>query len=102
MRRRTNGNSGRPAIAAGDQMKGTADEIRANFEGCIAYYGWYDFEPEAGFVLHHVEASLYPNWEGQALKRFCEFSGNRLTLTTPPTVWGGSGNFVGRLVWERM
>ena len=20
----------------------------------------------------------------------------------PPTVWGGGGNFVGRLVWERM
>jgi len=92
----------RPCFANGDQMKGTAEEIKASFEGCIAYYGTYAFDPAGGFVVHHVERSLFPNWDGQGLKRFYELSGNRLRLTTPPTVWGGGGQIVGVLVWERI
>ncbi len=91
----------RPEIAAGDQMKGTAEEIKANYEGFISYYGPYEFDRENGFVLHHVEGSLFPNWEGQPQKRFFELSGNRLTLSTPPTLWGG-GEIVALLVWERV
>jgi hypothetical protein len=47
-----------------------------------------------------VEGSLFPNWEGQKLKRFVELSDNRLTLSTPPTVWGGE--VVGVVLWERV
>ena len=91
----------RPRFVSADQMKGTAEEIKAGFEGCIAYYGSYEFHPEAGFVVHHVERSLFPNWEGQDLKRFVELAGDRLQLRTPPTVWGGGGAIVGVLEWER-
>ena len=92
----------RPRFANGDQMKGTAEEIRASFEGCIAYYGTYALDPAGSFVVHQVERSLFPNWDGQGLKRFYELSGNRLKLTTPPTVWGGGGEVVSRLEWERL
>jgi hypothetical protein len=94
-------NRDRPPLAAGDQMKGTPAEIKAAFEGCLAYYGTYDYDPAAGYVLHHIEASLFPNWDGATLKRFAELDGNRLKLTTPPMAWGGSENYVGRLVWGR-
>jgi hypothetical protein len=94
-------NRARPPLAAGDQMKGTPQEIRAAFEGCLAYYGSYEYDPAAGWVLHHVEASLYPNWNGVTLKRYAELEGDRLKLTTPSMPWGGSENFVGCLVWER-
>jgi hypothetical protein len=93
---------GRPQLAAGDQMKGTSEEIKANYEGVVSYFGPYEFDAESGFVLHHVEGSLFPNWEGQAQKRFFVLSGNRLTLSSPPTLWGGGGEIVGVLVWERI
>jgi hypothetical protein len=92
----------RPQCASGDQLKGTVAEIEANYKGYLAYYGSYDFDRNGGFAVHRVEGSLFPNWEGQAMKRYCAFSGNRLTLTTPPTLWGGHGEIVGTLVWERI
>jgi hypothetical protein len=93
--------SDRPKFASGDQMKGTAEEIKANYEGCVSYYGSYEFDEENGFIIHHVEGSLFPNWERQGLKRFFELSGNRLKLNTPPTSWGGGEN-VATLIWERI
>jgi hypothetical protein len=91
----------RPKFASGDQMKGKTEEIKVNYEGCISYYGPYEFDAENNFIIHHVEGSLFPNWEGQGQKRFFELSGNRLRLTTPPTVWGGE-EFVAMLIWERI
>jgi len=92
----------RPRFADPDQMKGTAEEIKTSFEGCIAYFGHYELQAEAGFVIHHIEGSLFPNWEGQPLKRYCQITGDRLQLTTPPTVWGGGGQIVGLLEWQRI
>jgi hypothetical protein len=94
--------TGRPRFASADQMKGTSEEVEANFKGVISYYGRYEFDGEDGFVIHHVEGSLFPNWEGQGLKRYVEFSGNRLKLTTPPTLWGGGGEIIGIVEWERI
>lgn len=91
----------RPKFASGDQMKGTAEEIKANYEGYVSYYGSYEFDNENGFIIHHVEGSLFPNWEGQGLKRFFELSGNRLKINTPPTLWGGGEN-VATAIWERI
>jgi len=91
----------RPQFTSRDQMKGTTEEIKANYEGFISYYGHYEFDRKKGFVIHHVEGSLFPNWEGQRQKRFYELPGNRLKLSTPPTLWGG-GETVGVLIWERI
>jgi hypothetical protein len=92
----------RPRFASGDQMKGTVEEIEASYKGCISYYGSFEVDHEGNFVVHHVEGSLFPNWEGQDLKRYFDLSvSNRLKLTTPPTLWGGSGEIVGILEWER-
>jgi len=53
-------------------------------------------------VVHQVEGSLFPNWEGQGQKRYVELSGHRLKLTTPPTLWGGGEEIVGMIEWERI
>lgn len=92
---------GRPLFAAGDQMRGTPEEIEASYTGCIAYFGSYRLDADGGFVVHQVEGSLFPNWEGEGQKRFFEFSGDRLKLSTPPMQWGG-GQMVAALVWERI
>ncbi len=79
---------GRPAFASDDLMKGT-DEEMAGYRGCQAYYGSYELEGE-NVVIHHVEASLFPNWEGTSQRRLFEVSGNRLKIRTPPMQWDGS------------
>jgi hypothetical protein len=91
----------RPQFASGDQLRGTDEEIKANYEGFVSYYGPYELNRKEGFVIHHLEGSLFPNWEGTSHKRFFEFSGNQLKLITPPTLWGG-GEIVAINIWERI
>jgi hypothetical protein len=88
----------RPRLVSGDQLKGTSEEIKANYEGFLSYYGPYEFDAENGFVIHYVDGSLFPNWEGTEQKRFFELTGNRLKLTTPPILWGVVGEIVGVLL----
>ena len=92
--------SDRPKLASGDQMRGTADEIKANYEGHISYYGSYEIDKKNGFVIHHVEGSMFPNWEGLGLKRFFKLSCNRLTLIA--TAFENGSRYVATLIWERI
>lgn len=91
----------RPFFADEDQIKGTPEEIEAGFKSCISYFGSYRVNVDDGFVIHQIEGSLFPNWEGSAQKRFFEFSGNRMKLSTPPIRWGGD-QATAVLVWERI
>ena len=84
-----------------DHMKGTPSEIKSAFEGYIAYYGTYEIKEDEKTVIHHVEGSLMPNMVGRAMRRFYEFSDNRLVLTTPAIQVGGQ-QVVGVLIWERL
>lgn len=84
-----------------DQLKGTPDEIRAAFEGFIAYFGTYEIDEEEGSVVHHVEGSLFPNLVGKDQKRFFRFYGAQLELTAPAKPWGGA-SMTGVLVWEQV
>ncbi len=93
--------SDRPAFAVSDFQKGTPEEIKAAFEGFIAYFGTYDVNEEEATVTHHVRGSLFPNWVGSDQIRFFEFSGNRLTLRTPSIQLGGVVA-TSQLIWERM
>jgi hypothetical protein len=91
----------RPRLASGDQMKGSAEEIEANFKGCISYFGTYSVDFENNTIIHRVAGSLFPNMEGSDQKRFFQMAGNRLQLTTPPIKLDGE-KVVGVLQWERV
>lgn len=73
-------NPDRPQFESGDQLKGTPEEIEANYKGFVSYFGSFEYDSENGFVLHHVECSLFPNWEGKPQKRFIEISGKELKI----------------------
>jgi hypothetical protein len=90
----------RPKFLSGDLQGGTPDEIKAAFEGFISYFGTYSVNESDGTVTHHLEGCSFPNWIGVDLKRFFKFSGNRLTLSTPPTLIKGVST-IGDLIWER-
>jgi hypothetical protein len=92
--------SNRPKFVSGDQLKGTVEEINECFKGCISYFGTYEYDANGGFVIHHIESSLFPNWEGTQ-KRFVEISDKRISLTTSPVMWDGK-MAIGAMVWERV
>jgi hypothetical protein len=87
-------------FASGDRLKGTPAEIKATLEGTFAYFGTYEVNQEEHTLTLHVEGSSFPNWVGTEQKRFFEFSGNRVTLTTQPILMGGQ-QVTGVLTWER-
>jgi hypothetical protein len=88
-------------FASGDLFGGTPEEIKAAFEGFVGYYGTYTVDEGEVSVTHHIEGSAFPNWMGGEQKRFYNFSGNRLTLRTPPIPAAG-GKMTGSLTWEHM
>lgn len=67
--------------------------------GYIAYCGRYLVDEQAGEVVHHVEAALYPPWVGSEQRRHFRFDANRLTLSA--SRWRNGRETVHRLIWER-
>jgi|GEM_PF-491012 len=71
----------RPKFAAGDIYKGTPEEIKFAFENFDAYYGTYKIDKDKGTVIHHIEGSRFPNWEGSDQIRYYKFSNDTLSLS---------------------
>lgn len=90
----------RTSFASGDFRQGTPEEIQAAYEGCLFYYGTYEVHEE-GVVIHHVERSSFPNWDGGDQRRYFEFSGDRLKLWHDPILVGGV-SITGILIWKRV
>jgi hypothetical protein len=92
---------GRAPFRRNSISAGTIEEVRAAFEGYIAYCGTYDVDEQAGAVIHHVTASWFPNFVGTDQVRYYEFQGSHLLLRTPPRE-SGRETRTGLLVWERL
>ena len=93
--------TGRPPFATGNLLKGSGDEVRAAFEGYVAYYGSYSVDEAEGLMVHDVEGSFYPNWIGDRQIRRFEFAGDgRLQLSTLP-ITGSRADLTVVLLWER-
>ena len=92
---------GRPAFATGNLLKGSDDEVRAAFEGYVAYYGTYTVDESESLMLHQVEGSFFPNWIGERQVREFEFTDDgRLELRTLP-IKGSRADLTVVLLWER-
>jgi hypothetical protein len=96
---------GRPKFAQARQSAAQKDfgsdaEVRAAFNGYVAYYCTYDVDEAKRIVNHRIISALLPNWEGQVNVRHYEFKGDVLVLFSPPmTVAGRQGRSV--LHWRR-
>ena len=90
----------RPLFESGNLLRGKAEEIKAAFEGYVAYYGTYEVDESAGKLTHHVQGSLFPNWIGDDQTRLFSFADGKLILTTLPFV-GKRAQITLTLVWER-
>jgi hypothetical protein len=82
-------------------MEATPEETKIGFEGYYGYCGSYEVNERERFIIHHLQLSWFPNWVETDQKRYFEFTGNRLTLKTPPVTVMGAVE-VHSLVWERL
>jgi lipocalin-like protein len=80
---------GRAPFASEDLEAGTADEMRRAFDDYHAWFGAFTVEPGTNVVVHRIEGSLFPNWEGGEQRRTVRFEGDELALVSPPLPYGG-------------
>ena len=91
----------RPTFATGNLLKGSDDEVRAAFEGYVAYYGSYSVDEDEGLMVHDVEGSFFPNWVGdRQIRRYDFEEDGRLQLSTLP-IKGSRADLTVVLLWER-
>lgn len=89
----------RPHLTEWDPFSGTVSDKARVSETFISYCGRYEYQGDT--VVHHVELALYPGWVGGDQTRLVELAGNRLTLSTRPSMIEGREQ-TARLVWERV
>lgn len=89
----------RPLVTSGDQLRGTDAEVRAAFQGYLAYYGTYEVDETNSRVIHRVTGSLFSNWIGTEQVRRIRFDGDRLSLSTEPLACDGR-EMTAEMTWE--
>ena len=94
------GSADRAGFASDDPLGASPEEAASAINTYAAYFGTYAVDEDEATVTHTPVAALFPNWIGAPQKRWYEFSGNRLTLTTASLSVGGK-TVQGRIVWER-
>ncbi len=70
-----------------DRNQGTSEELLRAVASFDSYYGKYVVDWDAGVIEHFVEASLFPNWEGEVLTRYIKLSGDVLELSTDEVLY---------------
>ena len=76
-------------------------EAQALQKGMVSYTGTYEVRGET--IVHHVDVSWNETWTGTEQTRFYKFDGDRLSLTTTPSLDPAEGKMsVRTLVWERV
>jgi hypothetical protein len=92
----------RPNFQTDDVLGGTTDERAGAEKTYVAYCGEYEIQKDKDKdkVIHHIKASLFPNWVGVDQERFFEFKDVQLTLSTPPILIDGKLQ-TAYLIWKR-
>ncbi|GCE17683.1 lipocalin-like domain-containing protein [Dictyobacter kobayashii] len=88
----------RPLFTTGDILEGSLEEQAGAARSYVSYGGPYELHSNE--VIHHVEVSLFPNWIGQAQRRYIELVDDKqLILRSAPLLASGQG--IGYLIWRR-
>lgn len=88
---------GLPGFAAGNRTKGTDAENAAVVQGSLNYFGTYTVDEADKSVTLKIDASSYPNFNGQTQKRLISISGDELIVNNPAASGGGAAT----QVWKR-
>jgi hypothetical protein len=69
-----------PPFVSGNHKQPTPDEAKAALAGYVAYFGTYSVDAAKNMVVHHVEGSLAPSFNGTDQPRPFKLSGDRLLI----------------------
>jgi Lipocalin-like domain len=69
-----------PPFASGVDNKGTDAEVRAAYDGYVAYFGTYRVDEAKGVITHVVEGSLKPSYTGTDQPRPFKLEGDTLII----------------------
>ncbi len=87
---------GRAKFAAKNREQGTPDENKATVAGSLGYSGTYSVSDKT--LIFKIEASTYPNVEGDEQKRSFTLTGDELKYTNLAPTAGGTAEAVLRRV----
>lgn len=88
----------RPKIGGDDAIGGPVDARAAAYSTCLAYFGHWRIDGDS--VVHEIDASLFPDWSGQAQVRPYTLGRDTLVLRTPPHTIAGR-TVVNEMAWKR-
>jgi Lipocalin-like domain len=81
--------------------KATSAEVEALFRSMTSYGGTYTIDGNE--ITHHVDVSWNESWTGTEQKRIARFNGNRVYLSTPPSLDPITGTTSVRpMTWEKL
>lgn len=81
--------SDRPKFASNHRLNGTPDELKADNQGSLAYFGTYSVNEATKTITFITEASTYPNGEGEVLKRIVtKLTADEFVYANPATTLG--------------
>jgi hypothetical protein len=81
--------------------KATSAEVEALFRSMTSYGGTYTINGDE--ITHHVDVSWNESWTGTNQKRVARFEGNRVHLSTPPSLDPLTGTMSTRtMTWEKL
>ncbi len=89
----------RPNFDSYDLLGGTAAEKISAAETYFTYCGTYVYDGKQ--VTHHVESSLFPNWNGTDQTRLVELHAETLILSSRPMLLRGKIQ-IPELTWKRL
>jgi len=87
-----------PNFVSNNRATGTPEENKAIVQGSIAYFGTYSVSEADKTIIFRLEASTFPNWDGQEQKRPFTVANDELKWT----VAAGSAGGPVHLTWKRV
>jgi hypothetical protein len=98
----TLGDSARPPVSAADPQSGTGEDYETMARRFIAYAGPFSVDVGNGTVTHHVDVSLFPNWQGHDQVRRVTVEGERLRIIASDRTSADGRTFHSELIWLRV
>lgn len=90
--------AGRQPFACASAREASQAEKASVSDLFSSYAGRYEVLAAERMVVHHIEISSYPNWNGVQQQRVYQIDGDQLTLHNPQPIAGGTSY----LVWRRV
>lgn len=90
----------RPAFAAGDKARGTAEEFRAAALGSSTHFGRLRIDTAARQLTFDIEGASFPNWEGRRQVRDYVLQDGLLRYAVPASASGNGTTAYS--IWRRL